>query len=52
MLTDTEIKKLYERFVVKDMPFNDFKRKFKELTDPARMARDLQDIKLGKKVGV
>jgi hypothetical protein len=41
-----DIKQIYNTFENKDMPFIQFKKKINQLTDPVRMQRDLENIRM------
>jgi hypothetical protein len=45
-----QIRKLYNSFEKKDMPFEEFKKEIKNLTDPKKMQEDLANIRLTRQI--
>lgn len=44
MFSEEEIRGIYNGFQKKDMPFTEFRKQVKELTDPAGIQRDVSTI--------
>lgn len=51
-MTDEQIRQRYNSFTPeqRDMPFHEFKKQIKALTDPVKMREDLADIQMQKAV--
>ena len=41
-MNDADIKRIYNKIENKDMPFDEFRKELKALTDPVRMQQDLR----------
>lgn len=49
-MTDQEIRALYNKFEKKDMPFEEFKNRFRAAISPSKMQEDLMNIQMQKAV--
>lgn len=51
-MTDEEIARIYNRFTDKDLPFHEFKKQVRELTDPQGIQRDLAALQFRRKLKI
>jgi len=50
MINDQEIKRIYDSFAVKDLPYETFRKEVRNITNPASAAAELANMRKSVKI--